>query len=110
MVRSRRPPKALLAFLAGAMLLLQGLLVPQLEADGSSRRAVLESEHSDASCVVGHDHTICMQVGANRAHTTPAVRFHLPVLALTRTLHASPVARVQHAVELAGQPRGPPAA
>ena len=109
MVRSRRPPKALVAFLAGAMLL-QGLLVPRLEADGSSRRTVLESEHSDATCLVGHDHTICMQVGANRAHTTPTPRFHLPVLALTLALQASPVERVQHAVELAGQPRGPPTA
>jgi hypothetical protein len=60
--------------------------------------------------VVGHDHTICIQVGANRAHTTPAISFHLPVLALARALHASPSARSAHAVELARHPRGPPAA
>jgi hypothetical protein len=110
MVRSRRPHKALIASLAGALLLLQGWLVPRLEADDSGHRTVLESEHSDATCVVGHDHTICMQVGANRAHTTPAVGFHLAVLALTRALHRTPIARVQHAVEFAGHPRGPPAA
>jgi hypothetical protein len=110
MVRFHRPLRACAAAFAGAILLLQGLLVPSLEADGSTRRAVLESEHSDATCVVGHDHTICLQVGANRAVATPGIRLHHTVLALTSALHDSPVTVPTHAVELAHQPRGPPTA
>jgi hypothetical protein len=70
----------------------------------------LESEHSDVTCVVGHDHTICIQVGANRAHSTAGVRLHLPVLAVTSAIQGTPAALPGHAVVLAHHPRGPPAA
>ena len=110
MIRSRRPLNSLLALLAGALVLLQGLLVPALEADGSSRRAVLESEHSDATCVVGHDHTICLQVGANRANTAHGVRLPAPVVALLQNGDHSSAGRPELKLELAKHPRGPPSA
>ena len=109
MLRSGRCLRARLSPFLGALLLLEALLVPALEIEGT-RRAVLESEHSAATCVVGHDHTICIQVGANRAYSTSGVRFHLGVLALTSAIHGTPAALPAHAVELAHQPRGPPAA
>ena len=60
--------------------------------------------------MVGHDHTICMQVGANRAQSTSGIRFHLAVLALTSAIHGTPAALPAHAVQPAHHPRGPPAA
>jgi hypothetical protein len=67
----------------GALMLLQGLLVPALEATDAVRGAVLESEHSVATCVSGHDHSICVQTGANRTLGAGAIRHHLPVLAIS---------------------------
>ena len=110
MSQTRHPLRASLASLAGAILLLQGLLVPTLEADGSQRRAVLESEHSDATCVVGHDHTICLQVGANRTAAPHGVHLPLPVVALIRADHRSSGDRRELELELAKHPRGPPSA
>jgi hypothetical protein len=109
MLRSGRRLRARLSPFLGALLLLEAVLVPALEIEDTSR-AVLESEHSDATCVVGHDHSICIQVGANRAHHTSGIRFHLGVLAITSAIHGTPAAVPAHAVELAHHPRGPPAA
>ena len=64
----------------GALLLSEALFLPGLERGEGARRAVLESEHSAATCVVGHDHTICIQTGANRAATSNVVRPQLPVV------------------------------
>jgi hypothetical protein len=108
MARSRR--KAFAASLAGALLLLQGLLVPRLDADDGTRRAVLESEHNNSACVVGHDHTICVQAGANRASSSGAIHLAPPVFARIDTLHLSTTAAPPAAVELTKHPRGPPAA
>ena len=51
-----------------------------LETTDGARRVVLESEHSAATCTVGHDHSICIQAGANRTLTTGVVRHTLQVL------------------------------
>jgi hypothetical protein len=110
MMRSRHPLRASLASLAGAILLLQGLLVPALEADGSTRRAVLESQHSAGNCVVGHDHTICLQVGANRSATPVGAHPPIPVVALVQAGPRSSAARPELELELTKHPRGPPSA
>ena len=109
MLRPGRRLRARLSPFLGALLLLEALLVPALEIEGT-RRAVLESEHNDVTCVVGHDHTICLQVGANRAHSTSGIRFHLAVLAFVSAIHGTPAALPAHAVEFDHHPRGPPAA
>ena len=48
-----------------ALLLVVSVVVPALDRGGFSNETVLESEHSAASCLRGHDHTICTQVEAN---------------------------------------------
>jgi len=57
----RKPVSALLT---GA-LLATSLLVPLLDRAGAASTPALETEHHASTCVVGHDHTICTQVGAN---------------------------------------------
>ena len=96
--------------LAGAVLLLQGLLVPMLEATGDARKVVLESEHSAASCVIGHDHSICIQAGANRAVLTSAIRHHLSVPALSFAATVGPTELHSVTPPPANRTRAPPSA
>ena len=64
--------RALSAWLT-ALLLVVSVVVPALDRGWLSNETVLESEHSAASCLRGHDHTICTQVEANLlvASTSP---------------------------------------
>ena len=41
-----------------------GVAVPLLDSAGGERGPVIETEHH-ATCVRGHDHTICTQMGSN---------------------------------------------
>lgn len=104
-----RHMRAWVSPLLGGLLLLEALFLPGLERGEGTRRAVLESEHSTATCVVGHDHTICIQTGANRAAKSDVVSSQLPVVSPS-TLHQGPAtSRSTAPVELAGNPpRGPP--
>jgi hypothetical protein len=52
-----------------ALLVVLSVLVPLLDRGEAVGRAALESEHDAATCVRGHDHTVCAQFGAN--HTIP---------------------------------------
>ena len=56
--------RAVSAWLA-ALLLVVTVAVPMLDTGEFSHEAAFESAHSAASCLLGHDHTICTQVGAN---------------------------------------------
>lgn len=56
--------KVMSTLLTGA-LLATSALVPLLDRNESANAPVLETEHHASTCVVGHDHTICTQVGAN---------------------------------------------
>lgn len=56
--------RALSTLLAG-VLLGTFVLVPLLDRNQAARTPALETEHHAATCVSGHDHTICTQVGAN---------------------------------------------
>ena len=110
MLKSGRLARALLAPLVGAMLLLQGLLVPMLDGVESGRRPVFESEHDSAHCVGGHDHTICLQVGANQAVSSAQVRLgETHVSSSPGDPHAAPAVRSASPVRIHG-PRGPPIA
>lgn len=53
-----------LAPLLGGLLLASSVLVPLLDG-GERATPALETEHHPATCVTGHDHTVCTQVGAN---------------------------------------------
>ena len=108
MFRRIRLARALLAPILGAVLLLQGLLVPMLDAN-EGRRPVLESKHA-ASCLPGHDHSICIQVGANQALSSDEVRLHHTDPALSDRLTVAPAAFHAAAPELVHSPRGPPIA
>ena len=108
--RSGRRLRAFLGPIMGAILLLQGLLVPMLDAGESVRQPAFESRHDTADCPVGHDHTLCVQVGANQAVSSAEVRLHESHVAsveddlgVLRPLYsATPV--------LVHGPRGPPIA
>ena len=81
-----------------------------LETTDGARRVVLESEHSAATCAAGHDHSICIQAGANRTLTTDVVR-HLPELlsvAFPPPVGVIPVHSV--ALERGHSTRAPPSA
>ena len=102
--------RALLGPLLGAILLLQGLLVPMLDAGEFGRLPVLESRHDAADCPVGHDHTICVQVGANQAVSSSEVRLHAPhVTVADRDMGILPKFHSATTVLVHG-PRGPPIA
>lgn len=60
-----RRARGVLAPLLGAALLSASLLVPLLDRTATIPDAALETEHHAATCLAGHDHTICTQVGAN---------------------------------------------
>jgi hypothetical protein len=96
--------------LVGAVLLLQGLLVPMLESTDDGAKVVLESDHSAATCAVGHDHSICVQSGSNRAVAAPPVQHHVP--AFTVAFAALALPRLVHSVvsERGHSPRAPPVA
>jgi hypothetical protein len=94
--------------MVGAFLLLQSLLVPMLETAEGARRVVLESEHSAASCVVGHDHSICIQAGANRTLTTSVVRPLLQVLAISFAAPTKVVPLHSAALDRGHSTRAPP--
>ncbi len=63
-LQPRGTTKALSALLTGVLLAVS-VLVPMLDGESASRTPALETEHHAATCVTGHDHTICTQVGAN---------------------------------------------
>ncbi len=56
-----------------ALLLMVSVVVPMLDGGEFSHEAAFESEHSAASCLRGHDHTICTQVSANLLLPAPSV-------------------------------------
>lgn len=60
-----RRTRRILAPLLGGLLLVTSVAVPLLDRTASGPAAALETEHHAATCVRGHDHTICTQVGAN---------------------------------------------
>ena len=110
MNRPNRRVRALLAPIAGALLLLQGQFVPMLDGIDGDGRAVLESEHTAATCLAGHDHTICIQVRANQAISSGATQIRTPVLAMAdRTLGHAPQI-LPTAPDQAHRPRAPPTA
>ena len=102
--------RALLAASAGALLLLEGLFVPMLDGMDGGHRPVLEREHAAATCLTGHDHKTCIQVGANQAISSGAVRVRMPAAAVAdRSL--SPAPRIPSATSnWTHGPRAPPAA
>ena len=70
LARFRTQRRVVAPYLA-TVLVATGALVPILDAGSQTRRVVIESEHDAATCVVGHDHTICTQVGSNLALAVP---------------------------------------
>lgn len=104
-----RSVRRVLSPLAGALLLLQAVVVPALEATDAGPRAVLESQH-DASCLVGHDHSICTQTGANRALSARTVAHPFAVLSVAMATLLQPSHPPLRALERGGRPRAPPTA
>lgn len=108
MVKTRA--SGILWSLSGAVLLLQGLLVPMIESTDGGDKVVLESEHSAATCATGHDHSICVQAGSNRAVAAAAVRHHLPSLAVTFAAPSAPTHLPSVGTKRGNSPRAPPTA
>jgi hypothetical protein len=99
--------RRMLASVLGVLVLVQAAVVPALETTDAGPRVQLESKH-DASCLVGHDHSICVQTAANRSLTAAAVPQSLPVV--TVALHAPQGAERRHSGSptTGGRPRAPP--
>lgn len=55
-----------LAPVLATLLMVLSVAVPVLDAGEKGRGPVVESEHNPSTCVRGHDHTICTQLGASR--------------------------------------------
>lgn len=108
MDRFRRRLRATVGTLASALLLAQLLLVPMLEGTGGGRKLVLESEHSAAACAMGHDHSICVQVGANRVLAGTSTALRLPVLRLASPASPHRVDFPPAAVARSDRTRAPP--
>ncbi|NIP60981.1 MAG: hypothetical protein GWM92_21165 [Gemmatimonadetes bacterium] len=60
-----RRTRRILAPILGGLLLTTSVAVPLLDRTAAGPAAALETEHHAATCLRGHDHTICTQVGAN---------------------------------------------
>jgi hypothetical protein len=67
MFRSHRTLRRRLALPVAAVVLALGPVLPFLDRQEGQERAVLEQEHSPATCVVGHDHGICVLAGSLRS-------------------------------------------
>ena len=65
----------MLAPVLATFTLVTSVLVPVLDAGERHVGAILESEHDPATCVWGHDHGLCTQVGASRSLTSEPPRF-----------------------------------
>lgn len=109
-MQRNRTPRAVLSLLLGVLVLGQAVLTPLLERSEGGRRSVLESRHVAGSCVVGHDHTLCTQVGANRALSTDVVRLRLPVVALSVSTRIEAPRLASASRDPGHRPRAPPIA
>lgn len=67
MIRKPRLVRRVLAPWLAALMTSLSVLVPLLDAGERPDGPVVEAEHHAPDCVRGHDHTICLQLGANRA-------------------------------------------
>ena len=63
-----------LAPVLATLLMVLSVAVPVLDAGEKGPGAVVESEHNPSTCVRGHDHTICTQLGASHGYTSEAPR------------------------------------
>ena len=85
--------RATAATLSVAMLALS-VAIPVLERAELVHQPVVESEHNPATCLRGHDHTVCTQVGASFSAPSAPPQ-HQPAPTLVRagvTGHASAAA------------------
>ncbi len=55
-----------------ALMLLMGVLGPLMDSADLGSGTVIESEHDPSTCAPSHDHSMCLQVGANHALTSSA--------------------------------------
>jgi hypothetical protein len=72
--RSLQLIRRVLAPTLAALCFASTVVAPLLDADDQGHGSVLESKHDASTCLRGHDHTICTQVGANAGATTSFVR------------------------------------
>lgn len=101
--------RTLSPFLASVMLVLS-VAVPVLDTDRATVAPVLESDHARGECVVGHDHTLCAQVGASRALPATESRLPLPTLRITDSEGTPRDALHQLLAGTGHSPRAPPLA
>lgn len=94
--------------LASAILFAQVLLVPALDGADGGRKRVLESGHSAAACAVGHDHSICVQIDANRALSGGSAALRFPVLLLASPASPQPADVLPAAAARGDRTRAPP--
>ena len=91
-------------------MLFVGAAGPFLDRTDANAGAVVESSHDPESCAPGHDHRLCLQVGANQALPSPeGVRPTLSPVRI-RVLPPSPSAGTTSVLADGHPARGPPSA
>lgn len=84
MIRLVHGTGRVIAPLLAALMLSLGVVVPLVDVVAAGELPALESEHRDATCGWGHDHTVCTQHLANQGlGTAPADRQDAEPLAAT---------------------------
>lgn len=67
MIRKTRIAHRILAPCLAALMTSLSVFVPLLDASERPDGPFIEAEHHAPDCLPGHDHTICLQLGADRA-------------------------------------------
>ncbi|MDP2955703.1 MAG: hypothetical protein Q8N53_04725 [Longimicrobiales bacterium] len=93
-----------------ALMLLMGVTGPLLDSADLGAGTVIEGEHNPSSCAPSHDHSACIQVGANHA-LTPSADVRI-LISPVRVVPALGVVTAGRSPVLAGghPTRGPPSA
>lgn len=90
------------------LMLALGPVLPLLDGQEGAQGPVLEQEHTAATCVVGHDHRICILAGSLRgllSHPRPLPLRHVEVGSAPATVADVPP---RGPVPSLVQPRAPP--
>jgi hypothetical protein len=109
--RTSRAARLLLAPLLATLTFASLIVGPVLDSMDWGHGPVLESKHDPATCVRGHDHSICTQVIASRALPADGARHHsrTPAQPSSTMVEASEWALFHHTEVLPLGSRAPPA-
>ena len=107
-VHKKEINRRLIASLTTALIATLSVAVPLLDGGETSPEPVLESEHS-SSCPVAHNHTVCIQFGANLSMRVPRSDHRIPLLESSLLSVAIRALPHSQGLDTPALPRAPPA-